>query len=276
MITLSREGIFPIVVSPDDKRLTVQTGLDMAGTVQGEGKLMGVPSLFIRLQGCNLRCVWRNAEGEVCRCDTAHSSFEKGEATRVSYEYIMSVVEANMGSMRHVVITGGEPFLQSAELIPLLDGLHNAGYHVTIETNGTIFDAEVVRRCDLLSISPKLSSSNPTAEKLSMIGLVPNVITERHEKIAVNIDVLCKLIDHSVDYQLKFVVGNDNDEKLIKDEVLSHLPKINPSDVIVMPLGATAEEIALSDKSAIPMAIRNGWRYTPRLHVMLWGNKEGV
>lgn len=276
MITLSREGIFPIVVSPDDKRLTVQTGLDMAGTVQGEGKLMGVPSLFIRLQGCNLRCVWRNAEGEVCRCDTAHSSFEKGEATRVSYEYIMSVVEANMGSMRHVVITGGEPFLQSAELIPLLDGLHNAGYHVTIETNGTIFDAEVVRRCDLLSISPKLSSSNPTAEKLSMIGLVPNVITERHEKIAVNIDVLCKLIDHSVDYQLKFVVGNDNDEKLIKDEVLSHLPEINPSDVIVMPLGATAEEIALSDKSAIPMAIRNGWRYTPRLHVMLWGNKEGV
>lgn len=276
MITLSREGIFPIVVNPDDKRLTVQTGLDMAGTVQGEGKLMGVPSLFIRLQGCNLRCVWRNAEGEVCRCDTAHSSFEKGEATRVSYEYIMSVVEANMGTMRHVVITGGEPFLQSAELIPLLDGLHNAGYHVTIETNGTIFDAEVVRRCDLLSISPKLSSSNPTAEKLSMIGLVPNVITERHEKIAVNIDVLCKLIDHSVDYQLKFVVGNDNDEKLIKDEVLSHLPKINPSDVIVMPLGATAEEIALSDKSAIPMAIRNGWRYTPRLHVMLWGNKEGV
>lgn len=276
MITLSREGIFPIVVSPDDKRLTVQTGLDMAGTVQGEGKLMGVPSLFIRLQGCNLRCVWRNAEGEVCRCDTAHSSFEKGEATRVSYEYIMSVVEANMGSMRHVVITGGEPFLQSAELIPLLDGLHNAGYHVTIETNGTIFDAEVVRRCDLLSISPKLSSSNPTAEKLSMIGLVPNVITERHEKIAVNIDVLCKLIDHSADYQLKFVVGNDNDEKLIKDEVLSHLPEINPSDVIVMPLGATAEEIALSDKSAIPMAIRNGWRYTPRLHVMLWGNKEGV
>lgn len=276
MITLSREGIFPIVVSPDDKRLTVQTGLDMAGTVQGEGKLMGVPSLFIRLQGCNLRCVWRNAEGEVCRCDTAHSSFEKGEATRVSYEYIMSVVEANMGSMRHVVITGGEPFLQSTELIPLLDGLHNAGYHVTIETNGTIFDAEVVRRCDLLSISPKLSSSNPTAEKLSMIGLVPNVITERHEKIAVNIDVMCKLIDHSVDYQLKFVVGNDNDEKLIKDEVLSHLPEINPSDVIVMPLGATAEEIALSDKSAIPMAIRNGWRYTPRLHVMLWGNKEGV
>lgn len=276
MITLSREGIFPIVVSPDDKRLTVQTGLDMAGTVQGEGKLMGVPSLFIRLQGCNLRCVWRNAEGEVCRCDTAHSSFEKGEATRVSYEYIMSVVEANMGSMRHVVITGGEPFLQSAELIPILDGLHNAGYHVTIETNGTIFDAEVVRRCDLLSISPKLSSSNPTAEKLSMIGLVPNVITEQHEKIAVNIDVLCKLIDHSVDYQLKFVVGNDNDEKLIKDEVLSHLPEINPSDVIVMPLGATAEEIALSDKSAIPMAIRNGWRYTPRLHVMLWGNKEGV
>jgi 7-carboxy-7-deazaguanine synthase len=276
MITLSREGIFPIVVSPDDKRLTVQTGLDMAGTVQGEGKLMGVPSLFIRLQGCNLRCVWRNAEGEVCRCDTAHSSFEKGEATRVSYEYIMSVVEANMGSMRHVVITGGEPFLQSAELIPLLDGLHNAGCHVTIETNGTIFDAEVVRRCDLLSISPKLSSSNPTAEKLSMIGLVPNVITERHEKIAVNIDVLCKLIDHSVDYQLKFVVGNDNDEKLIKDEVLSHLPEINPSDVIVMPLGATAEEIALSDKSAIPMSIRNGWRYTPRLHVMLWGNKEGV
>lgn len=276
MIALSREGIFPIVVCPDGQLPDAATGLPMAGTVQGEGKLVGVPSLFIRLQGCNLRCVWRNAHGAVSRCDTAHTSFGGGTVHKVSADYIASVVKANMGSMRHVVITGGEPLLQSDELIPLLDSLRREGYHITIETNGTIYNADVVSRCDLLSISPKLSSSNPTADKLSVLGLTPDAATMRHADIAVNIDVLRQLVTRSADCQLKFVVGTAADEMLIRDEVLAHLPDVEPADVVIMPLGVTPEEIQQSNQYAIPMAIRNGWRYTPRLHVMLWGNKEGV
>lgn len=273
MIALSREGVFPIV-SPNDK--LTQTGLDVSGTLQGEGKLVGVPSLFIRLQGCNLRCLWENAAGDISRCDTAHTSFEGGSVNMVSAHDIMSVVKSNMGSMRHVVITGGEPFLQASQLIPLVRLLRNEDYHVTIETNGTIYSEELVSLCNLLSISPKLSSSFPTVDKLSLLGLTPNYATQQHAAIAVNIDVLKNLIAHSADYQLKFVVGNAIDECLIKEEVLSHLPNLKPSDVIIMPLGTTTEEIDMSNIYAVPMSVRNGWRYTPRLHIALWGNKEGV
>lgn len=274
MIVLSREGVFPILTDVDG--VSSATGLGVSGTLQGEGKLVGVPSLFVRLQGCNLRCVWRDSDGVVCHCDTAHTSFGGGSVHRSSAEDIMSVISANIGSMRHVVITGGEPFLQAAELVPLLRLLRNAGLHVTIETNGTLFDAEVVTLCDLLSISPKLSSSNPTPDKLSAIGLSPDAATQRHESLAINIDVLRRLISHSADLQLKFVVGGEADELLIKREVLDYLPQVAPSDVVIMPLGVTSEQITLSNKYAVPMAVRNGWRYTPRLHIALWGNKEGV
>ncbi len=111
-------------------------------SIQGEGMLLGVPSVFVRTSGCNLRCSW---------CDTPYTSWES-EGEERSIDSIVDEVERHGAS--HVVVTGGEPMIapQIAELT------HRLKQHVTIETAGTV-DAEV--RCDLMSISPKLANSTP-------------------------------------------------------------------------------------------------------------------
>src|SRR5690349_20327441 len=111
-------------------------------SVQGEGALVGVPSVFVRTSGCNLRCVW---------CDTPYTSWQP-EGDERSVDSI--VEEVNRHGAAHVVITGGEPMIAPgvAELTRRLR------QHITIETAGTVA-AEV--HCDLMSISPKLESSVP-------------------------------------------------------------------------------------------------------------------
>ncbi|MFB3041869.1 MAG: radical SAM protein [Candidatus Poribacteria bacterium] len=76
-------------------------------TIQGEGKLVGVPSVFFRTSYCNLRCVW---------CDTPYTSWtpENKDIT------VTEAVEAiNKYNCKHVVLTGGEPFIQTRELTKL-------------------------------------------------------------------------------------------------------------------------------------------------------------
>src|SRR4029079_16089760 len=114
-------------------------------SVQGEGLLTGVPSVFVRTSGCNLRCWF---------CDTADACW-RAEGRDMSMDEVVAQIEE--WDARHVVITGGEPML-FAELIPLCDTLHASGRHITIETAGTLYLPLV---CDLMSISPKFASSAP-------------------------------------------------------------------------------------------------------------------
>ena len=114
-------------------------------SLQGEGSLTGVPSVFVRASGCNLRCWF---------CDTPFASWSP-EGEDFSVDEIVALVLQHPAA--HVVITGGEPML-FAELLPLTQTLHAAGKHITIETAGTLFLPVV---CDLMSISPKLSNSAP-------------------------------------------------------------------------------------------------------------------
>ncbi len=112
-------------------------------SVQGEGTLVGVPSVFVRTSGCNLRCTW---------CDTPYTSW-KPEGTEMSNEAILA--EVAKFPARHVVITGGEPML-FAPVVALTESLSNV--HVTIETAGTVYQPV---KADLMSISPKLANSTP-------------------------------------------------------------------------------------------------------------------
>ena len=111
-------------------------------SVQGEGILTGVPSVFVRTSGCNLRCRW---------CDTPYASW-KPEGRQMSPEEIISVVQTHPA--KHVVLTGGEPMIAPG-LHELAAGLSDLGYHVTIETPGTIPPSGVA--CELASHSPKLN-----------------------------------------------------------------------------------------------------------------------
>ena len=115
-------------------------------SIQGEGKLVGVPSVFVRASGCNLRCAW---------CDTPYASWDP-EGDELSVEKIVEQVAGHPA--KHVVLTGGEPMIMP-DVVPLAAALRSRGYHITVETAATVYKDIAV---DLASLSPKLANSTPT------------------------------------------------------------------------------------------------------------------
>ena len=106
--------------------------------------LAGVPSVFLRTSGCNLRCTW---------CDTPYTSW-KPEGDDQPLDAILADVRRH--SATHVVVTGGEPMIQE-DIVVLTRRLNKElDLHITIETAGTVYQPVT---CDLMSISPKLANS---------------------------------------------------------------------------------------------------------------------
>lgn len=282
-ITLANEGVFPIVKGKDGNDLPAApaTGIAVAGTIQGEGKLAGVPSLFIRFSSCNLRCIWQLPDGSFSRCDTPYASFDSNDIHQQTVDNVLALVRHNMGPIRHIVITGGEPLLQKEALIELTSRLKaELQLHVTIETNGTLYNEQVARQVDLFSISPKLANSTPNMAKLAALGLTPSGPLKFHGERRLNLRALQSYIDlcrsTDKDFQLKFVVGQATDEQEITTQFLNHLKGWANSDIMLMPLGATQKELQQTTPMVLEVAIRNGWRFTPRVHIDLFGSKSGV
>ncbi|WP_430815171.1 7-carboxy-7-deazaguanine synthase QueE [Carboxylicivirga sp. RSCT41] len=282
-LVLAKEGVFPVVKDHKGHAINNEpkTGLQMPGTIQGEGKLAGVPSLFIRLSSCNLRCIWQMEDGSYCRCDTTYASFHPDEIIELEVNDVYNWVKHNLGSVRHVVITGGEPLLQKRALVQLCQKLkEELNVHITLESNGSLYDAGVAEWIDLFSISPKLSNSEPHPEKLAAYGLKESGPYKFHAQKRLNTSALQSYIDlvneSDKELQLKFVVGKSSDYKEIKSDFLEALSSWNANDILLMPLGATQEEIAKSSPLVLEMAIANGWRFSPRVHIELFGSKSGV
>jgi len=226
-------------------------------SLQGEGKLAGMPSVFVRTSGCNLRCWF---------CDSYHTSWEPTHAWLDVDTIIDRVTDHD--DTEHVVVTGGEPLIHD-EIIELLDRLSDTGYHTTVETNGTIYrDAAV----DLASISPKLASSTPTAEKDPQGD---GEWAERHEDRRIDMDALCQLVE-TYEFQMKFVVTGKDDIREI-NQLTDRLRNatstaIRDSDVLLMPEGTTRERLAETRELTAEVAMEHGYQYTPRLHVNLWND----
>ncbi|MCU4165076.1 7-carboxy-7-deazaguanine synthase QueE [Carboxylicivirga caseinilyticus] len=282
-LVLANEGVFPVVKDKNGNPLSDQpkTGLLMPGTIQGEGKLAGVPSLFIRLSSCNLRCIWQMEDGSYCRCDTTYASFHPDQTIEMEVDEIVQWLKHNMGSVKHVVVTGGEPLLQKKPLALLCQKIkEELNLHITIESNGTLFDSEVAQWVDLFSISPKLRNSEPNSEKLASYNLKDAGPFKFHADKRRNIGALQSYIDicnqSDKELQLKFVIGKTEDYKEIQSEYLDQLADYHSNDILLMPLGATREEIAKSAPMVLEMSIANGWRYSPRVHIDLFGSKSGV
>ncbi len=282
-LILSEEGVFPVVY--DEKGQLIKdcpkTGMQISGTVQGEGKLAGVPSLFIRLSGCNLRCIWQKEAGDFCGCDTSHASFFPKKTQTVDVSYVFNLVKHNIGNMRHVVITGGEPVLQQVVLAKLCQRIkEELELHITIETNGTLFNEELCKWIDLFSISPKLRNSIPSPEKLAQYDIDYSAPFKMHAQKRYNLEVLQSYIDlcnsSNKELQLKFVVGRNSDREEIITDYLNKLTNYHKEDILLMPLGANVEELHQSSPLVLEMAIANGWRFTPRIHIELFGAKIGV
>ena len=220
-------------------------------SVQGEGLLTGTPSVFVRASGCNLRCWF---------CDTPFASWQP---EGIDYAVDEIVAEIEEWDCRHVVLTGGEPLL-FAEMIPLTEALRLSGRHITVETAGTLF---LPVECDLMSISPKLSSSGPDAAQHSHWS-------RRHERQRFLPEVIAQLVE-SYEYQLKFVI-HDAAEISEVDEFLSHFPGVRSDRVLLMPQGITLEELQPRTEWLEPICTERGWTFCPRRQIEWFGPVRGT
>jgi 7-carboxy-7-deazaguanine synthase len=219
-------------------------------SIQGEGMLTGVPSVFVRTSGCNLRCVW---------CDTPYTSWSpEGEDMPVAE--ILELVREHPA--RHAVVTGGEPMIAPG-IVELTEGIRRLGLHVTVETAGTVYHQVA---CDLMSISPKLENSTPFERE-------GGKWVAQHERLRYQPEVLKQLMA-KYEYQLKFVVAAPED----MPEIAKMLEEIQAdrSRVVLMPEGTTPEVIRERAPWLTEICKREGFRYGPRLHIDLWGNRRGV
>ena len=216
-------------------------------SVQGEGVLTGVPSVFVRTSGCNLRCQW---------CDTPYTSW-RPEGTEWPLDQIVAEVRAHQA--RHVVVTGGEPMI-APEIVALTTRLRDAGMHITIETAGTVFQPVA---CDLMSISPKLSNSTPGDRRWAA----------QHDRLRIQPAVLSELMER-YDYQLKFVIAEPADLEEVR--ALVDVLKADRERVVLMPEGTDRDRLRERGRWIAEVCKDEHFRFSPRLHVDLWGDVRGV
>lgn len=221
-------------------------------SLQGEGLLIGVPSVFIRTSGCNLRCRW---------CDTPYASW-KPEGQELSVEEVMKRVMEYRS--RHVVLTGGEPMV-AVELPKLAARLKAAGYHITIETAGTVMPQGIA--CNLGSLSPKLMDSTPDVA-------VAGAWAKRHEERRYQPDVVRAWLE-SMECQLKFVVSAPTDLMEI-ETLLEELGNVPQDHILLMPEGIDRENLQARSSWLSKLCLERGFRFAPRLQIELYGNKKGT
>lgn len=222
-------------------------------TIQGEGPHSGVISTFIRLQGCTLKCVW---------CDTLDVWPEGNE---YSFDEIFEMFESiglieRFKEGQHLILTGGSPLKQEKECISFLKAFKNKyGFkpYVEVENEAVLMPTtEFVELVDWWNNSPKLSNSGMKERVrikplvLAYMGSLPNSI-------------------------YKFVVNNQNDwNEIHRDYISSGF--IKKEKIVIMPEGQTQEELSKTRELAAEIAIKEGVRFTDRLHVTIWNKRVGV
>ena len=258
---------------------------DLFVSIQGEGKYMGVPSIFIRVSGCNLRCVFKDSI-----CDTPYSSFHP-ETTKYTPEQIIEFVNG-YEKINHVVITGGEPLLygKDEDFKTLIKELNKLNKFITLETNGTQPMLDPLNyKIGLYSVSPKLGTSVGKPGEYNGYKLTPEM-AEKHNKERINVNAPINIALYSNDYQFKFVYSGkesvDEIEELYKmmgkkiadEEEYTRMFyfKNHPNKhTMMMPEGITNEAISKNGQEIADECIKRGWTYTDRLHIRLFGDKRG-
>ena len=218
-------------------------------TVQGEGPSMGRPATFLRVGHCDLRSGW---------CDTRYTGDWGAHDRRA--EHRVESVEAGAEGLtarapRLVVVTGGEPLLQTAALVPLLEAAVAADKEVEIETAGTLSPSRLREVVTRWNVSPKLAGSgNPLDKRLR-----PAVLAE----FAALPNAIFKLVVNSP-------------EDLDEARSLVHAYEIPPERVWLMPQGRDTETLRQGSLELVPVCIEEGFHLGHRLHVTLWGDQRGV
>ena len=218
-------------------------------SLQGEGPTIGTPSVFLRLATCNLACTWCDTK---YTWDWQHFSFQKEVALLDPEQVQERILEFGCP---HLVITGGEPLLQQGELAPVVAELNRRGFYCEVETNGTISPTpDLVRDISQWNVSPKLQNSGNATDRrelpevLSAFSRLPNAF-------------------------FKFVVVSPGDVA----EVCALRDKYGlPGErIILMPEGRTQAVINSRSPWVSEACVREGFRFTTRLHILLWGDERG-
>ena len=218
-------------------------------SLQGEGVTMGTPSVFLRLALCNLACSW---------CDTKYTwDWEQHDRDREVTSLEVRQVEGRIvkHGCRHLVITGGEPLLQQLDLALLASSLKDRGFYLEVETNGTIApEPELIRDIDQWNISPKLNNSGHPKERREL----PQVM-----------DTFRGLMNAF----FKFVMAVPGDVAEVRTLVKRYdLPK---NQIILMPEGQTPEAVQSRSRWVSQACVEEGFRFSTRLHILLWGDERG-
>jgi 7-carboxy-7-deazaguanine synthase len=222
-------------------------------SLQGEGELTGVPSVFVRTSGCNLRCNW---------CDTPYASWQP-EGRQMEVAQILE--EVRQHPAKHVVLTGGEPMIAPG-IHELAFQLSERGYHITIETAATVPPGGIA--CDLASLSPKLAHSAPDAR-------LDDTWRRKHEELRWQPRVVATWMGLG-NYQLKFVVSTEADVTEMETMLRETDCLIPPAKILLMPEGVTVEALRARSGWLGELCKARGYRYAPRLHIELYGNKRGT
>ncbi len=219
-------------------------------SLQGEGAFAGRPAVFLRLAFCNLACAW---------CDTRYT-WDWGPGDQEKETVGLSPAGAEEAILRYgcrsLVVTGGEPLLQQAGLAPLLEALGGRGFWIEIETNGTIRpDERLAGVTSHWSVSPKLAGSG-----------CPSSARERPE--------VYRFFSRLPTAHFKYVIDGPDD--LAEVGCLSATYGIPRDRVVLMPQAVEAAALLEKGRWLADICVREGFLFSTRLQVLLWGGRRGV
>jgi len=255
--------------------------------------MKGLTTLFIDTEQSDYH-VYRfvNSVVNVANADSQSPTFIAIALRKYETAMRLKIVEFliyNSKNLGYVIIDGIRDLItdinsqDEAKMISdkLLKWTKERNIHISVETNGTLFNEELVKSVDFFSISPKLKNSVPTKKKLDKTGVMIPFEPEQAEKTRRNISVIQAIIDHcrqtpGKDFQLKFVVQNHHELIEIEEDFLAHLTGWNSDDVVLMPLGSTPEELIQTRMVTLEAAIERGWRFSPRLQINYFEGVAGV
>jgi len=243
-------------------------------SIQGEGRYTGVPSVFFRFGGCNMRCegfgcIEKASDGsEVLGCDTVYAvNKEHFSHNWIPIEKSQQLINLlDIYELPHpvdIVLTGGEPLIYANDeiFIEFLEKLTDNGHQITFETNGSLavdFEKYPVYKECIFALSVKLSNSD---EKLSK---------------RVRGDVIYTIATNAKEAFFKFSVDEESINLGLEEEIeniIIHSPK---TKVYCMPLGGSKVEVEANSEPLVEFCKAKGYNFSDRLHIRIWDKNKGV